>query len=239
MLLRVRRALTANVLERGVLRVDAERGGLLEAGAERVLQLGLGPDHGADLLVARHAQRLEDDDDGHVVANGVVLQLQAARAQHDDGARLALVRGRRHARAHRALGVELEDDAVLAQLLLDQAHLFHALDDKVAARVVRALLHRLQLRLARVAQVAPVRPKHHRDAPDAHARRLDHGAACGCAKERAARRMPTREGGRRKDRGKKHHAQKKRTQGTPPPLLPGALLHQQPPPSTHTHAPRT
>ena len=170
--------LTANVLERGVLRVDAERGGLLEAGAQRVLQLGLGADHGANLLVARHAQRLEDDDDGHVVANGVVLQLQAARAQHDDGARLALVRGRRHARAHRALGVELEDDAVFAQLLLDQAHLFHALDDKVAARVVRALLHRLQLRLARVAQVAPVRPQHHRDAPNAHARRLDHGAAC-------------------------------------------------------------
>ena len=58
---------------------------------------------------------------------GVVLEVDAAAAVHDRRLALALVRARRHRRGHVAARVGVDDDAVLAQLLLDEDDLLRAL----------------------------------------------------------------------------------------------------------------
>lgn len=56
----------------------------------------------------------------------------------------------------------LDDDSILRQLLLDEDDLFRALDDKVPARVERALVHRRELGLVLPRQDTLVTPEHDR-----------------------------------------------------------------------------
>lgn len=51
---------------------------------------------------------------------GVVLEVEAAVLHHDVGLGLALVRGGGHRGRDLVVGVQVDDDAVLGQLLLDE-----------------------------------------------------------------------------------------------------------------------
>ena len=81
---------------------------------------------------------------------------------------LALVGGGGDGTADLVLGVELYDDAVLAELLLDEDDLLHSLHDEVAARVVGALLHHGQLPCSLALQHAVARAQHDGHAADDH-----------------------------------------------------------------------
>eukprot|EP00955_Chlamydomonas_euryale_P055687 356186-Chlamydomonas_euryale.AAC.2 len=104
----------------------------------------------------------------------VVAQEDLGLGHCDVGLGLALVRGAGHARADLAVGVEVDDDAVLRQLLLDQDDLLGATDDKVAARVERALAQPCQLRLRLLVQHAPA-DRHAKGAPESRTQRRDKG----------------------------------------------------------------
>ena len=69
-----------------------------------------------------------------------MAQVQLVVVGDDVGFALALVRDTRHRRAYLVLSVGFNQDAILGQLFLDQDDFFSTLDDKVAPRVVGALL---------------------------------------------------------------------------------------------------
>jgi hypothetical protein len=70
-------------------------------------------------------------------------------------------------------GVCLDDDPVLAQLLLDQYNLLGALNHKIPARIEWALVHPRQLLLRLTRQHTLVAPQHARYPADRHIRPLD------------------------------------------------------------------
>ena len=99
----------------------------------------------------------------------VVLHIDKAMLRQHVRLGLALVRRTRDRRLHEALAtVRLDDDAVLGQLLLHKDHLFRSLDDKVAARIKRALIHARKCRLALSREPALVAAEHDRQTTNRH-----------------------------------------------------------------------
>jgi hypothetical protein len=77
-------------------------------------------------------------------------------------------------RLHDALdGVRLDDDAVLAELLLHEDDLLRALDDEVPAGVERALVHARERGLRAAREHALVAPEHERQPADVDVLALD------------------------------------------------------------------
>lgn len=76
---------------------------------------------------------LENNNDGKVLAEGVLLQVDAVLLDDDVGLGLALVGGGGDGGVEEALVVLLDDDAVLLQLLLNENDLLVALHDEVSA----------------------------------------------------------------------------------------------------------
>ena len=161
--------LGAAILERLPRGEDAVRRALLHARREQARVRGIRSDELHHLLVRLQTHRLQGDDDGDLVREGVVPEVELPVLHRDVGLALAFVRRARDARAHLALGVDVDDDAVLAELLLDQDDLLRALDDEVPARVQRALAEPRELVLGFSRQDAPGAPEHERDAPDGDA----------------------------------------------------------------------
>ena len=84
---------------------------------------------------------------------------------------------RAHARGTRRLDdtldrVRLDNDAVLAKLLLDEDDLLRALDHEIPAGIERTLVLYREFPLILICQPALIAPQHDRDAPDADARSL-------------------------------------------------------------------
>ena len=67
---------------------------------------------------------------------------------------------------HDIVAVELDEHAILGELLLDEDDLFCAARDKIAARIEWALVHLGQLHLALLVQIALVALQHDRYAAD-------------------------------------------------------------------------
>lgn len=123
-----------------LLRVDSQVVWLLEAAREHVHHLGLGPHQLHDLLVALQPHGLQDDHDGDVVAQGVVLQVHLRTntketlvrhqqycvkrswekshlpaLEEDVAAGLPVVRGGGDCGGHVIFRVQLNDHAVLIE----------------------------------------------------------------------------------------------------------------------------
>mmetsp|Transcript_43056 Transcript_43056/g.100904 ORF Transcript_43056/g.100904 Transcript_43056/m.100904 type:complete len:208 (+) Transcript_43056:1242-1865(+) len=161
--------LLGDVLERALLREDAQLGALLQRGGHRLREAWLGADKLHHLLVRRCAHRFEQHDHRHVVGEGVMPQRVRAVLVDDVRLRLALVRRRGDGGVDVVLGVAVDDDPVLRELLLDENHLLLPLDDEVAARVNRALAHPRQLRVGTPMQHALLGAEHDRHPADLHA----------------------------------------------------------------------
>lgn len=69
---------------------------------------------------------------------------------------------------HALNGIGLNDDAILAQLLLNEDDLFRAFDDEVPTRVERAFAHMSQLSFGVTCKDTLVAPKHDRKATYVH-----------------------------------------------------------------------
>ena len=97
---------------------------------------------------------------------GVVLEEEAAVLDDDVGLGLALVRGAGDGGDDLAVAVDVDDDAVLGELLLDEDDLLGALDDKVAARVEGALPEAREALLRLPLEGASVAAEHDRHVAD-------------------------------------------------------------------------
>ena len=142
--------LGTDVLQGLPLGEDLVGGALLEGGGQVGEYRVLAAHHLHNLLVRYHAHPFHRHDDGDVLREGVVLEVQLPVLHRQVGATLPLVGGAGHRATDDTLPVLFDDDAVLGELLLDEDHLLHSLDDEVAARVERALvqLGQFQVRLA-------------------------------------------------------------------------------------------
>lgn len=66
--------------------------------------------------------------------------------------------------------IDLDNDAVLAQLLLHEDDFLRAFDNEVSSRIERALCHSRQLRLGPASEHALVAPEHDGETADVHVR---------------------------------------------------------------------
>mmetsp|Transcript_98 Transcript_98/g.180 ORF Transcript_98/g.180 Transcript_98/m.180 type:complete len:259 (-) Transcript_98:470-1246(-) len=95
-----------------------------------------------------------------------MAQVDAPVLRHQVGLGLALVRRRRHRGRHLALAIDVNDDAILGELLLDENDLLRALDDEVPPRVQRALSQSGELLLRLAGQHAVGAAQHDGNAAD-------------------------------------------------------------------------
>lgn len=116
---------------------------------------------------------LHDDDKGDVFCEGVGLDVEAVVFEVDVGLGLALVRATGDRGVEEALSVGLKDDAVVAELLVDEDDLLDSSDHKVSTRIEWALTQSRQLFFGFVVQHTFVATQHHRHPSDAHCCRDD------------------------------------------------------------------
>ena len=141
---------------------NVELGAFLDRGGKTLEVLCVSADKLADLLITLDTHGLENDNNGNGLGQSILVKEEFAVLEGDGCARLLCQAATGDLGAQVTLRVFLDNDAIFADLLLDEDNFFGTFYDKVAAWVVRTLLNFSQLIVCFSRKHAIARAQHDR-----------------------------------------------------------------------------